>query len=222
MASAWGLREAVPVTERTSPTRVDFWFDPLCPWTWLTAEWLIEVATLRPLDIRWRIMSLAVLNDGREFPEEYIDLMRRAWRPVRVITAAEQQHGPAVVGPLFTEIATRYHHDGRSDDDAILAESLAAVGLPPHLLEAADTDAWDTALRASHTEAMDLVGDDVGSPVIRLPDISSDVAYFGPVVNPVPRGDDALRLWSGIQTLVSTPQLYELKRTRTTPPTFDS
>ena len=152
VATAPPIRQSEPVTE-TPSTRVDFWFDPLCPWTWLTAEWLIEVARQRPLDIRWRIMSLAVLNDGRDFPDEYIDLMRRAWRPVRVITAAEQQHGPDVVGPLFTEIATRYHHEGRSDDDAILAESLTAVDLPPELLGAADTDEWDAALRASHGEA---------------------------------------------------------------------
>lgn len=216
------MRQADPMTEHSAPAvRVDFWFDPVCPWTWLTAEWLREVARLRPLEIQWHIMSLSVLNEGREMPAEYVELLRRAWRPVRVLTAAQQQHGDEAVGPLFLEIGSRYHRDGRSDDDRIFAESLAGADLPADLLAAADSPEWDDTLRASHAEAMALVGDDVGSPVIRLPDTAPDVAYFGPVVNPVPRGDDALRLWTGIEALVSTPQLYELKRTRTTDPLIE-
>ncbi len=204
-----------------TPTRVDLWFDPVCPWTWLTAEWLREVARQRPLDIRWRVMSLSMLNEGRDLPPQYVDLMQRAWRPVRLITAVEQTQGQEYVGPLFFELAERYHRQGRSDDDAIFAESLSAVGLPAELIEAADSTEWDADLRASHEAAMELVGDDVGSPVIRLPDVPGGRAYFGPVVNPIPRGEDALRLWSGIEALAGTTQLHELKRTRDGAPVFD-
>lgn len=198
-----------------TPRPVDFWFDPVCPWTWLTSRWLVEVAGQRPLDIHWHVMSLSVLNDGRDVPEEYGELMARAWGPVRVLIAAQDQFGDQVMGPLYNELGERFHRQGRDDDAAIFAESLSAVGLPVELAEAAASPAWDDKLRASHQTAMTLVGDDVGSPVIRLPVPNVEApAFFGPVVNPVPRGADAVRLWEGLEALATTPQLHELKRSR--------
>lgn len=202
-------------------TRVDFWFDPVCPWTWLTSRWLLEVADQRPLAIQWHVMSLSMLNEGRELPEQYVELMQLAWGPVRVLTAAQQKFGDEYVLPLFDAMGERLHRQSRTDIDAVVAESVAAVGLPPELAAAAGDSTWDDALRASHERALELVGDDVGSPVIRLPDAPGSGAYFGPVVNPVPRGADALRLWEGIEALASTPQLHELKRSRSGDPIID-
>ncbi len=212
----------MPALMNDTPRPVDFWFDPICPWTWLTSRWLREVAAQRPLDIRWRVMSLSILNDGRDVPPEYVELLQRAWGPVRLLIAAQEQYGRAVVGDLYNELGERIHRQCRDDDAVIFTESLSAVGLPADLVEAAHSAAWDDALRRSHDEAMALVGDDVGSPVIRLPVLGQEsAAYFGPVVNPVPRGADALRLWEGVELLATTPQLHELKRTRGGDPMID-
>ena len=202
-------------------THVEFWFDPVCPWTWLTSRWLLEVADQRPLRIDWNVMSLSVLNADKDVPAQYADLLEKAWGPVRVLTAAKEQYGVEYVLPLFDAMGERFHRDGRSDYDEILRESVVAVGLPVEVAAAARETRWDDALRASHDRAMTLVGDDVGSPVIRLPDVPGSGAYFGPVVNPVPRGEDALRLWTGIEALAATPQLHELKRTRNGEPVID-
>lgn len=187
----------------------------------MTSRWLLEVADHRPLDIHWRVMSLSVLNEGRDVPEQYVTLLQRAWAPVRVLTAARSQRGDEVVLPLFNELGERYHRQSREDDDAIIAESLAAVGLPAGLANAAHGTEWDAPLRESHTAAMDLVGEDVGSPVIMLPDAPGAGAYFGPVINPVPRGDDAVRIWDGVVALAGTPQFHELKRSRNGGPVID-
>ena len=202
-------------------TPVEFWFDPICPWTWLTSRWLLEVADHRPLDIRWRVMSLSLLNDGREMPQKYVELLHRAWGPVRVLTAAQSRYGDGVVLPLFDEFGERYHRHSRDDDDAIIAESLAAIGLPADVADAAHDNHWDDLLRESHLAAMALVGEDVGSPVIMLPDAPGSGAFFGPVVNPVPRGDDALRIWDGVVALAGTSQFHELKRSRDGEPIID-
>ncbi|EYR64529.1 DSBA oxidoreductase [Actinotalea ferrariae CF5-4] len=209
-------QETAPDGERA--VRADFWFDPMCPWAWMTSRWMTEVAEHRPVDLHWHVMSLSVLNEGRDLPDGYRQLMDQAWRPVRVITAARLAHGEDVVKPLYDAIGTRLHPGGRKDDlRAVLAESLAEVGLPAELLDAADDDAHDEELRASHQRAIDLVGDEVGTPVVAV----EGVAYFGPVVTPAPRGEDALRLWDGLVLMTQVPGFYELKRTRTQGPVLD-
>lgn len=195
-------------------TTADFWFDPSCPWTWITSRWLVEVEKVRPVTVRWHVMSLSVLNEGRDLPEHYVALMAKAWGPVRVLTAARLAHGDEVLAPLLTAIGTRLHPGKRSDIDAVLTESLAEAGLPTELAAAAHTDAYDEALRASHGEAMDLVGDDVGSPVLAI----DGVGYFGPVITPAPTGETAGRLWDGVAAMISVPGFYELKRSRTVDP----
>lgn len=201
----------------TTPTIVDFWFDPICPWAWIASRWIIEAAAVRNLEVRWHVMSLAVLNEGRDLPEQYGELMRRAWGPVRMSIAAQRQFGDGVLGDLYTALGIRIHLQKAALDEALLEAVLAAVGLPPQLIEATTSTEYDDELRASHRAGIDLVGQDVGTPVIAV----EGTAFFGPVVTPIPRGEDAGRLWDGVRLVAGTPGFYELKRTRDQPPIFD-
>ncbi len=206
------------VDAASSRAIADFWFDPICPWAWMTSRWMMEVEQVREVDVRWHVMSLAVLNDGRDLPAEYVELMAKAWGPVRVVIAAQQAHGDAVVKPLYDAMGTRFHNQGRTmDHAAIIAESLAEVSLPAELAAAADSTDHDDALRASHAEGIGLVGEDVGTPVVAF----NGVAFFGPVVTPTPRGEAAARLWDGTLLVAGTPGFYEIKRTRTAGPNFE-
>ncbi|MDT9682927.1 DsbA family protein [Streptomyces sp. TRM76323] len=206
-------------------TTADFWFDPLCPWAWMTSRWMLEVQKVRPVDVRWHVMSLAVLNENKldEVPEEYREaLATTAWHPVRVAVAAEQLHGPEVLGRLYTAMGTRFHNEGQGPTREAIAAALADAGLPAELLEYAEKDTYDAELRASHKEGIDRVGQDVGTPVISVPGPDgTEVAFFGPVVTPAPKGEAAARLWDGTLLVASTPGFYEIKRTRTSGPVFD-
>jgi len=209
----------------TSPGLVaaEFWFDPLCPWAWNTARWMLEVEAVRPVEVTWHVMSLAYLNADQEVPEQYRAFMEQAWGPVRVITAARLGHGQEVVLPLYTAMGTRLHPGGRGDDvTGVIAESLAEVGLPAELADAATSTDYDDALRESHHQGMDPVGMDVGTPVIHVPGADGEqVAFFGPVITRVPRGEAAARLWDGTLLVAGTPGFFEIKRTRTETPVFD-
>ena len=195
----------------------DFWFDPVCPWAWMTSRWMMEVEKIREVDVRWHVMSLAVLNEGRDLPENYRDLMDRAWGPVRVVVAAQQLHGDKVVKPLYDAMGTRLHPRGIKDFGQVIAEALDEVGLPADLARYADSAEVDEQLRASHAEGIGLVGEDVGTPVVAF----NGTAFFGPVVTPAPKGEAAGRLWDGCVLVASTPGFFELKRTRTQGPQFD-
>ncbi|OIQ83085.1 DSBA-like thioredoxin domain protein [mine drainage metagenome] len=195
----------------------DFWFDPVCPWAWMTSRWIGEVEKVRDISVRWHVMSLSVLNEERELSPEYRALMDRAWGPVRVVVAAATEHGAEHVKPLYDAIGTRLHPGGRTDYDAVLAEALAEVGLPPELAAAATSESYDTDVRASHAEGISLVGEDVGTPVVAF----NGTAFFGPVVTPAPRGESAGRLWDGVLLVAATPGFYELKRSRQQGPVFD-
>lgn len=195
----------------------EFWFDPLCPWAWMASRWMEEVERVRPVDVTWSVMSLAVLNEGRDLPDEYRDLMDRGWGPVRVIIAAAQEYGDKVVKPLYDAMGTRIHLEGEKDFDAVIAAALDEVGIDGALARFASSDAVDDLLRASHERGISLVGDEVGTPVVAV----NGVAFFGPVVSPAPKGEDAGRLWDGCVLVAGTPGFFELKRSRDVGPIFD-
>jgi 2-hydroxychromene-2-carboxylate isomerase len=199
-------------------SEAEFWFDPMCPWAWMSSRWMTEVEKVRDVDVTWSVMSLSVLNEGRDLPDDYRALMDRAWGPVRVVIAAQEEHGDEVVKPLYDALGERIHHRGEKDLDVVIAEALEEVGLPAELAAAAGTGDHDEQLRASHQRAIDLVGDDVGTPVISV----EDAAFFGPVVTPAPKGEAAGRLWDGCVLVARTEGFYELKRSRTNGPIFDS
>jgi 2-hydroxychromene-2-carboxylate isomerase len=207
------------MTERAS---VDMYFDPVCPWAWLTSRWLLDVEKVRPVDIHFRVMSLSVLNQGRDMPEEYQEMMQRAWGPVRVCIAAEQKHGPDVLRDLYTALGTRIHLGRQDVGPELYAEALQEVGLEADLAHAATSTEYDDVLRASHNAGMKPVGTDVGTPVIHAPGPDGKkIAFFGPVVTPAPKGDAAGRLWDGVLAVAGTPGFYEIKRTREQGPIFD-
>jgi protein-disulfide isomerase-like protein with CxxC motif len=221
----------VTASEKTLPstssgrTPVDFWFDPVCPWAWMTSRWVLEVEKVRPIEVRWHVMSLAVLNEPRldELPEEYREMLATtAWGPVRVAIAAEQKFGSEVLGPLYTALGTRFHNRGEGATREAIVAALEDAGLPATVADFAGSNEYDLELRTSHREGIELVGQDVGTPVIAVPGADGErVAFFGPVVTPAPKGEAAARLWDGTLLVASTPGFYEIKRTRTQGPIFD-
>jgi hypothetical protein len=203
--------------ERTTD-RLDFWFDPICPWAWIASRWVLEAAQVRDLDPHWHVMSLSVLNQDREeLPESYKAALATGWGPVRICIAAEEEFGPEVLLPLYTALGTRFHHEKLPRERATYEAALAEAGLPTRLADAADTDEFDQRLIKSHHEGMDPVGYDVGTPVIH----TNGTAFFGPVVTPIPRGEAAGRLWDGVVMVAGTEGFFELKRTRDRDPIFD-
>ena len=199
------------------PTRVDFWFDPICPWAWISSRWMLEVEKVRPVEVTWHVMSLAVLNEDKDIPEAYREGLRTAWGPVRIVTAAQQAHGPEVVGPLYTAIGTRFHNGKEPRERATFEAALADVGLPADLADAADSTEYDDAIRVSHADGIDRVGQEVGTPVISV----NGMSVFGPVLSPIPRGEAAAKLWDGVLLIAGTDGFFELKRSRTRDPIFD-
>ena len=205
-----------PTAQET--THVDFWFDPICPWAWIASRWMLEVQRVRPVEVSWHVMSLSVLNDGKDdLPERYRELLAAGWGPVRVLIAAGQAHGPEVLLPLYTALGNRFHHEKAPKDRETVTAALAEAGLPASLADAMDSTEYDQALRASHEEGINRVGYEVGTPVISV----NGTAVFGPVMSPIPRGEAAARLWDGVLLLSGTDGFFELKRSRTRDPIFD-
>jgi 2-hydroxychromene-2-carboxylate isomerase len=201
----------------------DMWFDPRCPWAWITSRWLLQVEQVRPVDIKFHVMSLSVLNEGRDhLSEAYKAGLSEGWGPVRVAIAAELQHGNEVLRPLYTALGTRIHHEKQELGPELYHAALTEAGLPLELAAAADSTEYDEALRASHDRGMKPVGLDVGTPVIHVPGLDGEqIAFFGPVITPAPKGEAAGRLWDGTLLVASTPGFYELKRTREASPSFE-
>jgi 2-hydroxychromene-2-carboxylate isomerase len=198
-------------------TAVDFWFDPSCPWAWMTSRWVDEVAQHRDLDVTWHIMSLAVLNEDKDVSDDYRAFFPRALRYTRLVAAVQQLHGQQYVKPLYDALGTRIHPGGSKDPDEVIPAALAEVGLPAELARFADSDEYDEQMRASHFDGIDRVGQDVGTPVIAV----NGVAFFGPVISPAPKGEQALTLWDGVVAAASYDGFFEIKRTRTRKPIFD-
>jgi hypothetical protein len=197
-------------------TKVEFWFDPSCPWAWMTSRWILEVQAQKDIEVKWNIFSLAVLNEGRELKPEYRERIDKTWGPVRVIAAAKKKNGYEVVLPLYTEIGTLFHPGAKPVAKDTISEALQNLKLDASLINFYDSNEFDQDLRDSTKAALDLVGDDVGTPIISV----AGVAFFGPVITPAPKGIEALKLWDGVVAAASVPGFFELKRTRTARPQF--
>ena len=204
-------------------TSVHIWVDPICPYAWLTSRWLLEVERVRDVQIRFHVMSLSVLNEGRDdLSERYRRLLDVGWGPVRVAIAVEQQHGCGPLREFYNALGKRIHVQDRELSHDLYVEALTALSLPAHLAEAADRPDYDPKVKESHHEGMDPVGEDVGTPVIHVPaPDGSQVAFFGPVVIPAPKGEAAGQLWDGVLQVAGTDGFYELKRSRDREPVFD-
>jgi 2-hydroxychromene-2-carboxylate isomerase len=201
----------------TAPNQADFWFDPVCPFAWITSRWIGEVEAVRDITTAWHVMSLSVLNEGRDLEPAYRKSMDKAWGPVRVLIAANEQHGGYVVKPLYDAMGTQIHDGGQKDFAIVISKALAECGLPAELADAATSEEFDPQLRASHGEGISLVGRDVGTPVVAF----NGTAFFGPVLTRIPRGEQAGQLWDATVTLASYPHFFEIKRSRTERPQFD-
>lgn len=209
--------------------KVTFYFDVSCPFCWVTSRWIKEVEKVRDIEVEWKPMSLSVLNEGRdELPEEYKFMMQCNWTPARLFNAVFSQDGQEAVDKLYTALGTKIHNENRIDRhahvdapehafDELIKEALAEVGLPEERLAQALTTEFDELMRENHAEAMKEVGNDVGTPVVKL----NDVAFFGPVLTRIPRGEEAGKVFDGSVAVASYPYFFEIKRSRTEDPRFD-
>ncbi|PZE25609.1 MULTISPECIES: DsbA family protein [unclassified Curtobacterium] len=202
----------------TTPTAVDFWFDPTCPWAWMTSRWVGEVEQHRDLDVTWHVMSLFVLNEGQDIPENYKEALDRNQVYSRLVTAARLRHGQDVVKRLYDALGEHIHHRQEKDPQQVVPTVLEELGLEADLADAAWTDETDAAMRESHRDGIERVGQDVGTPVIAV----EGTAFFGPVISPAPKGQQALDLWDGVVAAARYPGFFELKRSRTVGPIFDT
>ncbi|GAA1476240.1 DsbA family protein [Nocardioides aestuarii] len=199
------------MTQVQTTTNADFWFDPACPFAWITSRWILEVEQVRDISVTWHIMSLAFLNEDKDIPDSYREMLSTAWQPVRVCMAAKNAHGQEALLPLYTALGTRRHNEGKELTREVIEEALAEAGLPTELADAMDDDSYDEDIRKSHRRGMEQVGDEVGTPTIAF----EGAAFFGPVLSKIPRGEEAGLLWDGCVAVAQVPYFYELKRSRT-------
>jgi 2-hydroxychromene-2-carboxylate isomerase len=188
----------------------DFWFDPRCPFAWITSRWILEVEKVREIKVRWHVMSLAYLNEKKDISNDYREMLKTAWGPVRVLIAAQQKYDNEALLPLYTAMGTKIHIENQDISREMIESALREAGLDAVLADAMEDDSLDEAVAKSHHEGMDAVGDDVGTPTVHF----NETAFFGPVLTKAPRGEEAGKLWDACVTLAAYPEFFELKRTR--------
>lgn len=191
---------------------VRFWFDPACPFAWITSRWIREVESVREINVDFNVISLGVLNEAKQDQDD--PNTQAIWQGARVALAVRERHGADKVAEFYTAAGTRIHNEGYGTEryDDALTEALTAIGITDaaDILQESTKDTYDDGLRQSTAQALSLVGDDVGTPIIAI----GDAAFFGPVMTRIPRGEEAGKIWDGFATLVEYPYFYELKRAR--------
>ena len=197
--------------------QADMWFDPICPFAWITSRWLIEVTPQRNLQVDYNIMSLAHLNKDNDVDAAHKAAFEKSWLATRLIVGVKAEHGAQHVLPLYTAIGTRIHNRKEKLSKELLLAAVQEVGLVEDVMNYCDDASWDAEVIKSHDAAIALVGSDVGTPVIGV----AGVGFFGPVISPAPKGDEAAKLWDGVLALAQYPGFFELKRSRTVGPIFD-
>jgi len=200
-----------------SRSNVQFWFDPICPWAFMTSRWLLEVEKIRDISITWNLFSLAHLNRDKEVAPEYKAKLIRSWQATRVIAAAQEKSGPEITLPLYSAISSRIHLKKMDVGHELFAQALIEVGADAELAGAENDSSFDKTIIASHEVGIGLVGSDVGTPIIAV----EGIAFFGPVISPAPKGEEAGKLWDGVLLSASYPGFFEIKRSRTVGPIFD-
>ena len=198
--------------------KVEMWFDTLCPWAWMTSRWLVEVEKVRDISITWNPMSLYFLNKGREsISAEYLDYAEKALGPLRVITAAEALYGEKIKGDLYTAFGNEIHLNKQKISEELTATVLSKFSFSEDLMKYSQDETLDEKIMESHKRGISKVGEDVGTPIISV----GEVAFFGPVISPAPKGEEAGKLFDGVVGVASYPGFFEIKRTRTVKPIFD-
>jgi len=195
----------------------EFWFDPICPWAWMTSRWILEVRKVRPVNVKWNLFSLSHLNRDKELSDEYKSKLIKSWQTTRVIAAAQRLKGDEITLPLYTAISSRIHIGKREIELSLFEEALSEIGLPIDLAKSAEDESLNQIVIESHERGIKLVGNDVGTPIISV----NGTAFFGPVISPAPKGEEAGKLWDGVLGVASYPGFFEIKRSRTVGPIFD-
>ena len=199
---------------------VDFYWDPVCPWCWITSRWMVDVGQQKQIQVNWKLFSLKLINKDREVPEDYKILHGIGLKALRVAAAVRREFGNDGVGQIYTVMGARYHHDeGDIDEPSALTEILRTCGLPARLSAAAEDEALDKDIQADMDQAIAKAGTDVGVPQIVL-DGGKGPGFFGPVMSPAPTGEDAVKFWDAIIAAGRNPGFFELKRTREVGPVF--
>lgn len=199
-------------------TKVEFWFDPVCPWAWMTSRWIQEVERLRDgVEVDWNVMSLAILNEDRDMNDAHKKSHAFSKRACQVAAGVKAELGNEAMVKFYDTIGTINHNEGRSGEEGTLEEAVEKDGVPAEFVTRAENGEFDELLLASHNGAIDRVGDEVGTPVIAV----NGVAFFGPVISPAPKGDMALQLFDGVVAAAGYDGFFEIKRSRTRGPQFD-
>lgn len=196
---------------------IEFWFDPVCPWAWMTSRWMTEVSETLGHEVTWRPFSLAILNENND-DDAHHEAHQRSFSLGQALAATQRDHGNEAVWKLYTELGNRIHLEGREDTAEVLGEAVEAAGLPESIAQTATFDHDDSAsrLRESTEAGITAVGPGVGIPIISI----NGKTFFGPVVTPRPKGEDAINLWNALYYATQTPGFYELKRGREVGPDF--